>query len=191
MQTQKSECKGAEGHNPPRTETLGGKHSWVIELIQSVPNLVLSNSSLSPSIKDKELTLFCAGHNNNNIKSKSPHQNLAERNTTDYRSEIFHLSACSSSRTVKLLLTTHHPHYCLVGHIFSWAGYIRGTLSWRYIVSGAYCLRGILSSGHILLGLIVLGHHVPPPINQHKIFLKDLCKHAHAPVKNACPRNKT
>jgi len=30
VQTQKSECKGAEGHNPPRTETLGGKHSWRI-----------------------------------------------------------------------------------------------------------------------------------------------------------------
>ena len=29
VQTQKSECKGAEGHNPPRTETLGGIHKWV------------------------------------------------------------------------------------------------------------------------------------------------------------------
>ena len=30
VQTQKSECKGAEGHNPPRTESLGGTHKWVI-----------------------------------------------------------------------------------------------------------------------------------------------------------------
>ena len=33
VQTQKSECKGAEGHNPPRTETLArqapGHHKWV------------------------------------------------------------------------------------------------------------------------------------------------------------------
>ena len=38
VQTQKSECKSAEGHNPPRTESLGpggggatrlGPHKWV------------------------------------------------------------------------------------------------------------------------------------------------------------------
>ena len=36
VQTQKSECKGAEGHNPPRTETVqiagraaSGHHKWV------------------------------------------------------------------------------------------------------------------------------------------------------------------
>ena len=29
VQTQKSECKGAERDHSPRTETLGGIHKWV------------------------------------------------------------------------------------------------------------------------------------------------------------------
>ena len=39
VQTQKSECKGAEGHNPPRTETLGGTHKWVNYLVFHQQNL--------------------------------------------------------------------------------------------------------------------------------------------------------
>ena len=40
VQTQKSECKGAEGHNPPRTETLARHHKWVSsEFLTSRPVL--------------------------------------------------------------------------------------------------------------------------------------------------------